>query len=289
MVLDSMDRMNITDLTLHSPELHSESGFDINEFITPENWAKMKAELKDFRDEGDLSGFIRLASGMKLAFPERAEELDEFKTYAAANFHIPRFVALPDERLMLDWQRLELLYPGAFVPDLRETREDLVNRHIRKVINGARNVLDNREVLDILVRIKLLFPDQYDNRELRKHFTTELWHKTAANLEAYRQQQRWMIFAETAANAAIVFPTHEWHSLVTPEDWREMEKRLVEFKERVTLSAQEQSDFISMAGQMRLLTAEKVDITDGKLDVVYPSQSAKIREEQDPFPNERVF
>jgi hypothetical protein len=294
MVLGNLESsIDIRSFSAETPNQPPELSFDIHEMVREEDWSKMMAALDLFREHDNPKDLLELAKGMKLAFPERAEEFEKFKDYLHSKFRgsTPNF-GMHDfslyEPFVLNRERLKFLYPDINISDNDDYM--FLARYVEKISSSVSNVALNTDSLWLLVRIKLLFPEEYKSEDLKQYVNDDLWHRTEKYLNGLRDKKVWFLFIDIAARAAMLFSS-KYKVAITPKEWAEIKSICANIKPEINLagSGTTRNIFIETAGNMRLLTAKKVEIANGKLEVIYPSGNGNISSGDPPFPTERTF
>lgn len=261
------EKIDVKKLALEEPEKKSELPFDPEKKITPDDWQNLKIYLEKFRNESRWAFFGSLAMEMKILFPERTEELK-----------------IDDEA----W---------------REMKKSLVRRTQTDDVAGA-----TREI----AALKVLFPERAPSM-LKSLGPDKFWVPQKRRLKEYREHRLWDKFLAHAEKMKIIFPERTTKLNIDDATWGNLKESLrTEATDRFAKKAafmrvlspdrfadlkidkplfeksgvmleeyRRKNDwlsFLDQAAALKILSAEKVEVTYKGLEITMPKKEQEFKE-----------
>ncbi len=264
------NRIDIKDLALDTPEQIGPI-FDIEQVIKPADWSTAKINLYVYEKSEQWTSFLRLASYMKLCFPQRAPELEIYREA------VPKIkkalLQLVNEGVFRDWGKyieeashLKILFPDIDIMTDQDWDE------VQVAVDNAQIGYDTEMELETFAKYKILFTDRFEQLDQQKIFNAEKWNNIAVRLNDLRNLHTWSRFVQLAVSAKLLYPNDKYNLDITKEDWAGMKQWLEVFKEKLDQDSNKENYFwppyMGMAGDMKLLSASKINITKDGIKVV---------------------
>jgi len=273
MALESLDRIDITRLSLDLPE--SAAGeFDVNAEVTSENWSHWTKDLKSMNSLIQASDMVQLAAGLKVVatdkfseslLPERAEELIRDRTQAlkgAENWY---------EYLRV-WAHLTMVFPD------QATRNYLTGpllkiADIERVVRGCRSLKDWSSYTVALRDWRIVFGANLSEVE-------EDWDLIKAYCKA-KVDLGFMLSKYTAA-VRLIFPERFAELELGEAEWQTMKD--------VYMDIEHPREQVEMLSYLKILAADQVEVTDQGIELSNkPKFGLEAEQSYSPLPEIRNF
>ena len=226
------------------------------------------------RVAGSVAVSIRQAADMKLLFPEKVASMGLDKTFwwkdATRSLKITRqsnaHRANPFFNADLA-MRLKILFPERTAElDIDEDAWQKIN----KSLASLRKWKDWRNFFQEAVNAKVLFP----GKAAELNLDDQAWQEMTKGIERCRQLNDYRSVAEYAKYAKILFPEKGAELELNKEDWQKINQLLVRYREEK--DGDDYREFTFLASMMKLLAAQKVEITDQGIEcTMRPAGRAK--------------
>lgn len=228
--------VNIKDLTVS--EASKKAPFVPERDITPEMWGKWTDYANSEFEKtliGDVREGIKIAGFMTILFPQRKKDL-----------HLPTVTktveALQSDSIP-DASSMQILYP-AFRP---------VFAHLLPEFQTQERLVQSAILPDYVWDTFILFPEKWD-QILNKPKLAEHWKRDAA---IHKENNGWVNFAESKLAEKLL----GGNTAITDDEWREMLQHVQRGASPVAAP---------LAGMMKLLSAEKIEMTEKGLEIELP-------------------
>jgi len=259
----NLERLNIKDFTIEEPESQDyilEFGKRIEEL----DWNKIKETLESVRDKKWHDFFIGIRA-IKLVYPNKSKEIElDEEVWEEMNVGMdfcrknqgPYMQNLANDIItisVLDYEKLKELVTK---DDVEIIKQDLEKHQERMSLQDLARF--NAE----LIAMKVLGQEDVEKRWVNEDFWNEM--KTILNRE--RQDENARTFCWLAADMKIIFPERDKELNIDNNQWRKM----VELLDGAN-PLEPQFGFtryLSIAEELKILSSEKVEITDNVLELV---------------------
>lgn len=265
------------------PEEKPKVYFDAEKEVTADDWEKMKTALEVCRQSEDWDGFIAIAVDMKIIFPERAEELnlDKFdkETLERIAAQFPYYSSQDDPSnatMVYDFGKralkMKILFPEKSKLIFDEKRETGFESRIKELRRLTDNVIEAGDSGSAENMAKFAFPDLAKKLQpMDEKRKTRIEGLLKEKLDYAREKGFWSEFFRAAAYEKLLHPFIVQPNL-NGNDWESMKKENASGKQRWVSPS---SSLAQRVANMKILAAEKVEITDNGLEIVMPEENKK--------------
>lgn len=271
------ERVNIKDLTIEEPEKSQELTFDPEKEITKEDWKMMKKELDKERELGNWARFLSVVRCMKILNPNYDFIIDKDTREGI-------YKELESYRKKSEWvivtemaMNMKMLDPTVTL-NLDEFTQERMQKDAFKEHNKVWT-----DYIDQLMALKVF------DQKLEVHLGTEGLEKMDLNLNVSKAKEQWEEFAELAAAEKVI--NMSLNVEVSPTEWQNMKNILENYREKHREKGEfYEKAFTNMASWMKILAAEKVEVTNDGLEITMPKKvKSEPKSEPLPFPEKRNF
>ena len=258
------ETINIRRLAVESPK-KTELLFDAEQEISNEEWKILKDSL--FRNYfpspagAQLIGFTKLATELKILFPERLSDLEiDSASWEAVKTRLEEYKS---DKGWGDFTEivanLRVLYPERF------STLDLGEKAWQVGVESLHQ-LEGIWVTDHALRLKILFPEKFSSLDL-----DFVWKNLKEGIGEIRKDDEfgYKSFFEVLAKARILFPERYAELRPSPRDWSVMKECFEGMREN-----KEWWSFAKVAASMKILAAEEVSITKNGYEIKMPGDES---------------
>jgi len=275
------DRINIHELTVEEPKKQEGLPFDSDTEITEMEWREMKDQLQYYQDNFEDANFRSLAMALKILDPKidfginqdvwfsrLKRKLEELKQSGVTNWwDFAKQAAV-----------IKILSPSFTLDqsDLQGLKTELEDRKKRE-----REKAGTTRFAEYVVALKILDPKiDLDLNQLD-------WKRMKDSLEQHRkgasegESIHWSSFARQAMYMKIIDTNIDLHLDIA--SWKGMRDWANDAKKS------QQGPFPWRALEMKILAAERVEVTDEGLIITMPKRKESIKPEIPPIPEAKQF
>jgi hypothetical protein len=273
------DKINIHELAIEDPEKQAELPFDVERDITPEDWEGMENGLQKIRnwDRDDKWGYFShhamcmkiLDSNIDLGLDQDSRDglIQHLRTWDSIDTNL-KWSNLPGQAVCG-----KILYPDM---DLGFDANSWQEMSKKLQVRRERGSWD--DFADYAMEIKILNP------KMDIKLSENDWEGMENILEDFRRKGLWGSFADHAQAMKILNPNVELN--LDRAAWQGM--RMALEKSREEGQKFEWRGFSSLAFAMKIIAAEKVEITDEGLRLTMPEKKS-LQSETPPIPETKQF
>jgi hypothetical protein len=260
------DTINIKELTLKEPVKKPELPFDPEKELTDGLWESVKYELRDEFNfaSGSMETYCHLAANALTLFPDRRSEL-----------FIPGL-----QRLLLDPEGLnasdiKIIYPGEPTQNIVAKKYtpsfELIKTHTGRNRDDFGYWISTNSA-PMIMDAFILYNSQF--AELKSvDGLPEMFQKVA---EHKKESHNWPDFIRYK----LLMKLFDVDPGITSDEWDGM---IGDFRKQSNLNLK-----LEMVAKMKMLTADKIEMTDRGLRLIMPDQGIDT-EPDNPFPERRKF
>lgn len=284
------ERLNIKDLTIEDPEKKVETSsvvFNPERDVTEDEWDEMKTEfLKNIENSKYITNRLDSltdAVWMKILFPERSDELnltenlwDDLKSIYDSEFRSE----YTSDTLM----KMKILFPekfNEFKPDLAsqfdkmkwESMKEELAKYKKESLEDEFSPTSNFS--ELARKMKIAFPEKVQELGLDDEIANQMKRYINDN------KDRWYNFLTNAANFKILFPERTNELNLDDKFWKNAKK--------VYKTGCQGLNPSFFAESLKVLAAEKIDITDNGLEFTMPTKAESIQSANPEIPEQRNF
>jgi hypothetical protein len=266
---------------LEEPAPEAELPFDVERDITPEDWKRIEPFLAESREKGEWGFFAWRASAMKLLFPKRVEELGlDNEAWAGTKKQLEQYRYSDDMTGRSVFYHLaanmKVLFPER-TDELKLDEETWENMRSDLRSNLEKPLTWSLEYHH-LYYMALLFPEKMN----------ELLNDKVRNVavESFKEDLKrgLVLMVERGAQLRVILGELTSQQLgFGPEEWREMTDSLEDSRIGKPVS------FLFDATHMKILAAEKVEVTDKGLEINMRRKKDSLTTAAAEMPEQRNF
>lgn len=269
------ERINIHELTVEEPEKQTDLPFDPERDVTEEDWQVMRNELKKAEQENNWSKYASIAMAIKILNPEIEIDLNE---------RIRQGI-LKELNFCKKNHNWEPFYESAVALKTLGLKDDLNRILGEDVWQGISNDLErvkNGGVLDFSHAVSFARILDPDNSHLHIDMGVDDWKKMNEDLEKFRNSGEWFNFSAKASNMRILDP--EIKINIGEKDWEGIKNLLNQSR-----GEEEHYLFYSLVIYVKVIAAEKVEVTDQGLIITMPKKKEALKPETPSIPETKQF
>ena len=273
------DNLNIHELATQEPKRASVV-FDPERELFEGDWDIIKERLEDCQDRGQTVDYAESLSYASIAFPEIFEKEANHKMFGIlsdgcqSDYVAARFA-------MLSYAKI--CFPQDYQDNnLNELAE-------KKWIEYKTGIAEHKQDGDFhnlcpsLLKAKIIFPDKFNELGIEEQTYEGMRQYLMSNFSKDNDTS-YKYYAQFLGSMRIIFP--EKFSEFSPgeEDWNKMRETLENAR-----TAGENWGFPLLAGNLKILAAEKVEITDKGLKITMPEEKESLQGETPVMPEQKQF
>jgi hypothetical protein len=262
--IDSRD-LNIKDLVVTEPARKPELPFDPRKDISNDKWGKAKKLLQESKiaTRVNTPTYGERLSSMYILFPERKDELE-----------VPVFEEMKYGPNFIFAEHIKLFYPNLVTEDVIESNNSGYNfQKMKKIIEDHKD--DESYWLSFgghfIWSSFILYPEKFGEikaipglaETLQKTASTR---KNRTDLDGFAEHKLYVKLLDKDPG-------------LSDEEWKAMLGRF----------HTDPSYRIDLGARMKMLTADKIEMTDKGLKLTMPDSGSQIKEYVKPVPNIRKF
>ncbi len=279
------ENLKLQDLTLEQGETKPELKFDPETEVTESDWQALEHQLEKYRARGSFWGFVEQAMLLKIIRPDKTVRLnidDRLWQEERRNLKLQLEALQRDGNYALLWTFVErAMHMKILQPD--KAADLSINDHVWRQIEGAlkfeqeasNSLAFNKYATDI----KILQSDKFTKSKI---IDDQVWQRMRKELEEQRKNNNWWRFALDAMRMKILQPDKFAEVDIDDVAWQGM-RRIFEAEWK-----NDRWGFLQQAMCMKILAADKVEVTDQGLEItMLPPESFKS--EKKPRPERKNF
>jgi hypothetical protein len=274
-MIDTLERgkINIKEFSFSEPMKKFEAPFDPMRDVSMENWQETKKSIIENWNTSAFEGFILLAARAVVLFPERRHEIDLHATSADDLLILPTMVQGLENEVQ-GVANVKLLFPNDFLNREYMPRLKSIDNIIR---HSAPSILDPESIKgealsNLIFNTYILYPErihELKSDELKAFFDKSSKRPPPDGTFALGS------YAMDLVNQKLLYPENS--ADISDETWEMMKNAL-----RSTWNSR-------LAVNMKLLAAEKIEMTDKGLVITMPGQKNVFENKGRELPERRKF
>jgi len=276
------EQINIHDLTIEEPEKGTDLAFDPERDLTREDWAKMEEQLDTFYHTENYSDFCKLFGDMKAvdstnSFLANYQISEKFKQDNLKNW------TGRSAGFWVDFAEIAVALKAA--PEKFGQENNIDEKDWKAMFDILKYYCKNRgsefglAITELAACMKIL-----DKRKDDKINEIISWEYLQDNLEEFKRNGQWAEFSEMAKNIKIVKPTMDLG--LDKEVWESLREELKRSSADDLMGWQR---LAKEAVALKILAAEKVDVTDKGLEITMRGEKKGLDNEVPPVPETKNF
>lgn len=283
------DKINIHDLTVEEPEKETESSsavFDPERDISNEDWQKWRDEfvgsMRKAEHIGDKTNCLDSAVPLKILFPERSEELeigeDTWRMLSEIYDTETRVEHTSDSLF-----KMKILFPEKFKdikfnsPFDKIKWDSMAGELNRKREDVLKESYLTNPFTELAMKLKIIFPEKTNELGL----DDDVAEKLKECIKGERDRNSWYNFLINASNFKILYPEKANEINLDADFWEKAKHAL-----HTDCQGMNPSFF---AACLKILVADRVEITDEGLKFVMPEKKEKSSFVNPEMPEQRKF
>ncbi|KKP33203.1 MAG: hypothetical protein A2360_04885 [Candidatus Staskawiczbacteria bacterium RIFOXYB1_FULL_32_11] len=274
-------QLNIHELAVEEPE-KKESGLsvDMQKYIDHETWKNMNDKLESFRNNNNWNRFIQLGMNMKIIDPDIDFGIDDLAITSIKDYlEFQRIQSLNQD----NWSGFNLLSLGTKIIDPAIDIHIGVpaQQYLRNELKSFRDVGNWGAFARTAIEMQIF--DAKADIGIDDKATNGMTHK----LEAYRKRGEWFSFISLASDIKIL-------GINTDIKLDELEakqgiKNQLEQSKNYGIKHGDWNDFGRFVRDIKILIAEKAEITDKGLEITMPKEKESLQSDVPAIPEQKQF
>ncbi|KKP33210.1 MAG: hypothetical protein A2360_04845 [Candidatus Staskawiczbacteria bacterium RIFOXYB1_FULL_32_11] len=268
------DNLNIHELAIEEPEKKSEVFFDFEKEITEEDWGEMEKNMQRLLDDANYNNVPWVAMNMKIIRPDYEPKFDwRVMQKITADINIQRELG--------EWRDFfSLAMEMKFVdPNYNSSIAFPELLGIKRELEKCKNKQNWDNFSAIAMQIKIIDPINCSDF---LGLDSNVWDSMFRSLKNYKDNNMWNEFVNQATHMKVIDPKIDLD--ISESDWDNIRKK-INFERNLGRGI----SFSNLVARVKILAAEKLEVTDKGLEITMPKQSVGLQRETPAIPEQKQF